>query len=101
MSNNVPTTHTARLTLANGFPVTIRMTWGAERDPEAVPLDALPGEILLAVDGDVASAADIGQAMLDLLYAGEAAQQASARAGTALDATVAAVEAARATGRDW
>lgn len=95
MKETVPTTHTARLVLANGVPVTVRVTWGAEHDPAAVPLDAVPREILLAVDGDVAAAADIGAALLELLYAGEAAQRASARSADTLAATVAEVEAMR------
>jgi hypothetical protein len=55
----------------------------------------VPREILLAVDGEVAAAADIGAALLELLYAGEAAQRASARSADTLAATVAEVEAMR------
>jgi hypothetical protein len=102
VSTSSPTTHRTRITLANGTPVEVRVVFGAEHEPDALPMTSLPGEILLAVDGDVADAAAVGQAILDLLHAGEAAQRESAASAARLAETVAEVEAARSVGRtDW
>jgi hypothetical protein len=99
--NTSSTTHTAHLTLANAVRVTVGASVAARTDRDLVPLAEFPAAIMLAVDGDTASAEDIGQAILDLIYAGEAAQRASAATAADLAAVVAEAEAARDAGRDW
>jgi hypothetical protein len=89
-------TATSTLTLANGTPVRIVISRAGEQPhPEARPIGELP-TFILQIATDVADAAAIGQAILDLLHAGDyVARQARERAD-ALDATIREVEAVRA-----
>jgi hypothetical protein len=100
VTTSSPTVHHATVRLADGSELRVNVTYGGKPDPAALPMSALPHVVELAVDGDVASAADVGAAILDLLALGEAAQRESVRSSADLAATVAAVEAARAVERE-
>ena len=99
MQNNVPTTTSGTLVLADGTPVTIRVNPAEELPP--TPQGDERVRIVLDIDPGVADMESVGEAVMTLLRAGETMARQSRAAADRLDATVAAVEAARATGRDW
>ena len=101
MSSTVPTTHQTAVRLPSGRELRIVLTLGGPTPDDAIPHRDAAAAIFLMVDEDTADAEAVGQALLDLLHAGEAAQRESAASAARLAATVAEVAAAaRAVERD-